>query len=64
MAYFASLIAATHKKNIAEPSVALVVGGALLGIDDQVHIDLDRSHTVLSPDDAEEIFRSRTQKNC
>jgi hypothetical protein len=27
-------------------------GGAVLGFDDQVHIDLDRSHTVLSPSDA------------
>ena len=24
----------------------------MLGFDDQVHIDLDRSHTVLSPSDA------------
>jgi hypothetical protein len=29
-----------------------VPGGAVLGFDDQVHIDLDRSHTVLSPSDA------------
>ena len=35
-----------------EPSVALVTGGAVLGFDDQVHIDLDRTHTVLSPDEA------------
>jgi hypothetical protein len=35
-----------------EPSVALVTGGAVLGFDDQVHIDLDRAHTVLSPDEA------------
>lgn len=33
-------------------SVALVTGGAVLGFDDFVHIDLDRSHTVLSADDA------------
>jgi hypothetical protein len=38
--------------SIAEPSVMLVPGGAVLGFDDQVHIDLDRSHTVLSPSDA------------
>jgi len=25
----------------------LVIGGAILGFDDLVHIDLDRSHTVL-----------------
>ena len=31
-----------------EPSVALVTGG----FDDQVHIDLDRVHTVHSPDEA------------
>lgn len=35
-----------------KPSVALVTGGAVLGFDDQVHIDLDRAHTVLSPDEA------------
>ena len=35
-----------------EPSVALVTGGAVLGFDDQVHIDLDRTHTILSPDEA------------
>ena len=34
-----------------EPS-ALVPGGAVLGFDDQVHIDLDRTHTILSPDEA------------
>ena len=38
--------------NIAESSVMLVPGGAVLGFDDQVHIDLDRSHTVLSSSDA------------
>jgi hypothetical protein len=32
--------------------VALVTGGAVLGFDDRVHIDLDRSHTVLSTDEA------------
>jgi hypothetical protein len=36
----------------SEPSVALVTGGAVLGFDDQVHIDLNRAHTVLSPDEA------------
>lgn len=35
-----------------EPNVALVKGGAILGFDEQVHIDLDRAHTVLSPDEA------------
>ena len=35
-----------------EHSVALVSGGAILGFDDQVHIDLNRAHTVLSPDEA------------
>ena len=35
-----------------EPSVALVTGGAVLGFDGQVHIDLDRAHTILSPDEA------------
>jgi len=35
-----------------EPSVSLVAGGAVLAVDDQVHIDLNRSHTVLSPNDA------------
>jgi hypothetical protein len=43
------------RKSIAEYSVALVAGGAVLGFDDQVHIDLDRSHTVLSPDDARQF---------
>ena len=36
----------------SEPSVAHVTGGAILGFDNQVHIDLDRAHTVLSPDEA------------
>ena len=35
-----------------EPNVALVTGGATLGFDDRVHIDLNRAHTVLSPDEA------------
>ena len=47
-------IVAAHNK-IAKYSVTLVAGGALLGFDDQVHIDLDRSHTVLSPDEARQF---------
>ena len=47
-------IIAAHNK-IAKYSVTLVAGGALLGFDDQVHIDLDRSHTVLSPDEARQF---------
>jgi hypothetical protein len=43
------------RNNIAEHSVALVTGGAVLGFDDQVHIDLDRPHTVLSPDEARQF---------
>jgi hypothetical protein len=35
-----------------EPNVALVTGGAILGFDDRVHIDLNCAHTVLSPDEA------------
>lgn len=35
-----------------EPIVALVTGGAILGFDGRVHIDLDCTHTVLSPDEA------------
>ena len=35
-----------------ESSVSLVAGGAVLAVDDQVHIDLGRSHTVLSPNGA------------
>jgi hypothetical protein len=38
-----------------EPRVALVAGGAVLGFDGGVHIDLDRAHTVLSPDDARQF---------
>jgi hypothetical protein len=40
------------RRSVANPVVMLVPGGAVLGFDDQVHIDLDRSHTVLSPSDA------------
>ena len=47
-------IIAAHNK-IAKYSVTLVAGGALLGFDDQIHIDLDRSHTVLSPDEASQF---------
>jgi hypothetical protein len=43
------------RKSLAEYSVALVAGGAVLGFDHQVHIDLDRAHTVLSPDDARQF---------
>ena len=38
-----------------EPCVALVTGGAVIGFDNQVHIDLDRAHTVLSPDEARQF---------
>ncbi len=47
-------IIAAHNR-IAKYSVTLVAGGAVLGFDDQVHIDLDRSHTVLSPDEARQF---------
>jgi hypothetical protein len=40
---------------ISEPSVALVTGGAVIGFDNQVHIDLDCAHTVLSPDQARQF---------
>ena len=43
------------RKGVAEQSVALVTGGAVLGYDDQVHIDLDCAHTVLSPDEARQF---------
>ena len=46
-----------------EHSVALVSGGAILGFDDQVHIDLNRAHTELSPDEARR-FATGAQKNC
>jgi hypothetical protein len=38
-----------------ELSVSLVAGGAVLAVDDQLHIDLDRSHTVLSPNEARQF---------
>ena len=49
------------RKSPAEYSVALVAGGAVLGFDHQVHIDLDRAHTVLSPDDAR-LFAAELKK--
>jgi hypothetical protein len=54
LAYFAYLLAAP--RNIIEDHcVALVTGGAILGFDDRVHIDLDCAHTALSPDDARQF---------
>jgi hypothetical protein len=38
-----------------ECSVALVTGGAILGFDDRVHIDLDFAHKVLTPDEARQF---------
>jgi hypothetical protein len=46
---------------ISEPSVALVTGGAVIGFDNQVHIDLDCAHTVLSPDQARQ-FAARLKR--
>jgi hypothetical protein len=43
------------RTNIPNHSVALVSGGAILGFDGNVHIDLDRSHTVLCPDEARRV---------
>ena len=43
------------RKGYADQCVALVSGGAVLGFDDEVHIDLDRSHIVLSPDEARQF---------
>ena len=42
-------------KDLTKESVALVAGGAILGFDDRIHIDLDRSHTVLTPDEARQF---------
>jgi hypothetical protein len=53
-AYFTNLITASHN-NTVEHCVALVIGGAILGFDDRAHIDLERSHTVLSPNDARQF---------
>ena len=50
-----------RRKSFAEYSVALVAGGAVLGFDRHVHIDLDRAHTVLSPDDAR-LFAAELKK--
>ena len=50
------------RNSIAEPSVALVTGGAVLGFDDQVHIDLDRAaHGAFAR--RSEAIRSRAQMN-
>jgi hypothetical protein len=54
LAYFAYLLAAPHK-NIVEHYVTLVTGGAILGFDDRVHIDLDCAHTALTPDHARQF---------
>lgn len=43
------------RTNIPHQCVALIVGGAILGFDDHVHLDLERSHTVLSPDEARRV---------
>jgi hypothetical protein len=54
IAHFASRIIAP-RTNIPDHCVALVAGGAILGFDGHVHIDLDRSHTVLSADEARRV---------
>jgi hypothetical protein len=46
---------------ISEPNVALVTGGAIIGFDNQVHIDLDCAHTVMSPDQARQ-FAARLKR--
>jgi hypothetical protein len=51
-AHFAYRIIAP-RKSISDHCVALVTGDAILGFDGHVHIDLDRSHTVLSPKQGE-----------
>jgi hypothetical protein len=53
-AYFTYLITVSDN-NTVEHCVALVIGGVILGFDDRVHIDLERSHTVLSPNDARQF---------
>ncbi len=45
----------TSNELISEPSVALVTGGAVMGIDNQVHIDLDCAHTVLTAEQARQF---------
>jgi hypothetical protein len=52
--YFTNFFTAP-RNNIADHYVTLVTGGAVLAFDDQVHIDLDRSHTVLSPTQARQF---------
>jgi hypothetical protein len=54
IAHFAYRVIAP-RTNVANHCVSLVAGGAILGFDDHVHIDLDRSHTVLSPDEARRV---------
>ena len=51
---FATRIVAP-RTNMPDYCVALVAGGAILGFDGHVHIDLDRSHTVLSADEARRV---------
>jgi hypothetical protein len=43
------------RDHVGESHVALVTGGAVLGFDDQVHIDLDYAHSALSPDEARQF---------
>jgi hypothetical protein len=45
----------TSNELISEPSVALVTGGAVMGFDNQVHIDLDCAHTVLTAEQARQF---------
>ncbi len=54
IAHLGNLIVAP-RTNISHRCVALIEGGAILGFDDHVHIDLERSHTVLSPDQARRV---------
>jgi hypothetical protein len=44
-----------RRTNIPHRCVALVAGGTILGFDDHVHLDLERSHTVLTPDEARRV---------
>ena len=53
-AYFAYHLAAP-RKSTSKHCVTLVTGGAILGFDDRVHIDLDCAHTALTPDDARQF---------
>ena len=43
------------RKSPAEYSVTLIAGGAILGFEDRVHIDLDCAHTVLSSNEARQF---------